>query len=35
MEGTVDYVITVKQHQERLFHSLIIAEVKGMMYNSL
>ncbi|MFC1984648.1 iron-containing alcohol dehydrogenase [Chloroflexota bacterium] len=44
MEGTVDYVITVKQHQKRLFHSLIIAEwqvesdfllagMKGMMYN--
>ena len=45
MEGTVDYIITVKQHQKRLFHSLIIAEwrvesdfilvaeVKEMMYN--
>jgi len=45
MEGTVDYIITVKQHQKRLFHNLIIAESQGeggfrltgaerMMYNS-
>ena len=33
MEGTVNYIITVKQHQKRLFHSLIIAEPEGMMYN--
>jgi len=26
MKGTVDYSIAIKQHQKRLFHSLIIAE---------
>ncbi len=29
MEGAVDYVITIKQHQQWLFHSLIIAEWEG------